>query len=67
MPLIGKQIILLCHDHDPDRVKVLLENRFHGILRPLDLALLRLESSSATATIGGPLFKQKPNPKASNS
>ncbi|CAO0822908.1 hypothetical protein DFAR_3370006 [Desulfarculales bacterium] len=26
-PLIGKQIILLYHDHDHDRVEVLLENR----------------------------------------
>ncbi|CAO0823241.1 hypothetical protein DFAR_350001 [Desulfarculales bacterium] len=61
--LIGKQII---HGHDHDRVEVLLEKCFHGLLRPLDLAvncrakrdhhLLRLESSSTTATTGGSLF-----------
>ncbi|CAO0821793.1 hypothetical protein DFAR_2650012 [Desulfarculales bacterium] len=59
-PLIGKQIIFLYHDHDPDRVEVLLESRSHGLLMPLDLVvnckvkrdqhLLRLEFSSTTAT-----------------
>ncbi|CAO0823216.1 hypothetical protein DFAR_3540006 [Desulfarculales bacterium] len=54
VPRISKQIILLYHSHDPDRVEVLLESRFHGLLKPLDLAvnfrvkrdyhLLRLES-----------------------
>ncbi|CAO0821051.1 hypothetical protein DFAR_2090029 [Desulfarculales bacterium] len=58
--LIGKQIIFLYHHHDHDRVEVLLKNRFHCLLKPLDLAincrvkrdhhLLRLESSSTTAT-----------------
>ncbi|CAO0824080.1 hypothetical protein DFAR_4040039 [Desulfarculales bacterium] len=62
VPLIGKQIIFLYHDHSPDRVEVLLGNRSHGLLRPLNLAvscrvkrnhhLLRLESSSTTATTG---------------
>ncbi|CAO0822021.1 hypothetical protein DFAR_2770042 [Desulfarculales bacterium] len=32
-PLIGKQIIFLYHDYDPDHVEVLLEDRFHGLLR----------------------------------
>ncbi|CAO0822578.1 hypothetical protein DFAR_3180006 [Desulfarculales bacterium] len=77
VPLIGKQIILLYHDHNPDRVEVLLENRPHGLLRPLDLAvncrvkrdhhLLRLESSSTTAPTGGSLFLQKSGPEVSNS
>ncbi|CAO0820956.1 hypothetical protein DFAR_2030011 [Desulfarculales bacterium] len=67
MPLIGKQIILHDHDHDHDRVKVLLENRSQGLLGPLDLALLRLESSSTTATIGGSLPLQKPDPEVSTS
>ncbi|CAO0820622.1 hypothetical protein DFAR_2860009 [Desulfarculales bacterium] len=77
MPLIGKQIILLYHNHDPNRVEILLENRFHGLVRPLDLAvncrvkldhhLLRLESSSTTAPTGGSLFSQKSNPEVSNS
>ncbi|CAO0819870.1 hypothetical protein DFAR_1150028 [Desulfarculales bacterium] len=66
VPLIGKQIILLYHDHHHDRVEVLLENRSHGLPRPLDLAvnyrvkrdhhLLRLEFSSTTAPTGGSLF-----------
>ncbi|CAO0821428.1 hypothetical protein DFAR_2330015 [Desulfarculales bacterium] len=77
MPLSGKQIILLYHNHNPDRVEALLENRSHGLLRPLDLAvnceakrdhhLLRLESSSTTATTGGSLFSQTPDPAISNS
>ncbi|CAO0823130.1 hypothetical protein DFAR_340013 [Desulfarculales bacterium] len=64
VPLIGKQIILFYHDHDPDRV-VLLGNRSHGLLNPLDLAvncrvkrdhhLLRLEFSSTTAPTDGSL------------
>ncbi|CAO0821238.1 hypothetical protein DFAR_2210046 [Desulfarculales bacterium] len=76
VPLISKRIILLYHDHDPDRVEVLLGNRSHGLLRPLDLAvncrvkrdhhLLRLESSSTTAPTGGSLFSQKPDPEGSN-
>ncbi|CAO0821831.1 hypothetical protein DFAR_2690020 [Desulfarculales bacterium] len=66
VPLIGKQIILLYHDHDPDRVEVLLENRSHGLPRPLNLAvkyrvkrdyhLLRLKSSSTTTFTSGFLF-----------
>ncbi|CAO0824199.1 hypothetical protein DFAR_490011 [Desulfarculales bacterium] len=77
VPLIGKQIILLYHDHDHDRVEVLLKNRSHDLLRPLALAvncgvkrdhhLLRLESSSTTAPTGGSLFLQKSGPEVSNS
>ncbi|CAO0823964.1 hypothetical protein DFAR_4000003 [Desulfarculales bacterium] len=77
MPLVGKKIILLYHDHDYDRVEVLLENRSHGLLQPLDLAvncrikrdhhLLRLESCSTTALTGGSLFSQKPDSEVSNS
>ncbi|CAO0820757.1 hypothetical protein DFAR_1860041 [Desulfarculales bacterium] len=76
-PLIGKQIIPLYHDHDLDRVEVLLENRSHGLLRPLNLAvncrvkrdrhLLRLGSSSTTAATGGSLFLQKLDPEVRNS
>ncbi|CAO0821321.1 hypothetical protein DFAR_2240004 [Desulfarculales bacterium] len=54
------------HDHDYDYVEVLLENRFHGLLRPLNLAvncrikrdyrLLRLEASSTTAFTDDSLF-----------
>ncbi|CAO0821565.1 hypothetical protein DFAR_2480015 [Desulfarculales bacterium] len=77
VPLIGKQIILLYHDHDHDFVEVLLENRSHDLLRPLALAvhcrvkrdhhLLRLESSSTTAPTSGYFFKQKPDLEVSNS
>ncbi|CAO0822986.1 hypothetical protein DFAR_3400005 [Desulfarculales bacterium] len=66
VPLIGKQIILLYHDLYHDRIEVLLKNRFHGVLRPLDLAvncrvkrdhhLLRLESSFTTAPTDGSFF-----------
>jgi putative transposase len=37
IPLIGKQITLLYHNHDPARVEILLEGRSHGFLTPLDL------------------------------
>jgi transposase InsO family protein len=37
VPLIGKQLTLLYHDHDPARVEILLEGRSHGFLTPLDL------------------------------
>ncbi|CAO0819632.1 hypothetical protein DFAR_1040019 [Desulfarculales bacterium] len=77
MPLIGKRIILLYHDHGSDRVEVLLENRFHDLLKLLDLAvncrvkrdhhLLRWEDSSTTAFTGGSLFSQKLDPEVSNS
>ncbi|CAO0821123.1 hypothetical protein DFAR_2120012 [Desulfarculales bacterium] len=77
VPLIGKQIILFYHDHNHGRVEVLLGNRSHGLLSPLDLAvncrvkrdhhLLRLESSSTTAPTGGSLFLQKSDPEFSNS
>ncbi|CAO0824498.1 hypothetical protein DFAR_670007 [Desulfarculales bacterium] len=76
-PLIGKQIILLYHDHDPDRVEVLLGDRFHDLLGPLGLAvncrvkrdhlLLRWESSSTTSPTGDSPFSQKPDSEVSNS
>lgn len=37
VPLIGKQLTLLYHDHDPARVEILFEGRSHGFLTPLDL------------------------------
>lgn len=37
VPLIGKQITLLYHDHDPARVEITLEGRSHGFLTVLDL------------------------------
>lgn len=77
VPLIGRQVTLLYHEHDPDRVEVLLENRSHGLLIPLDLAincrvrrdhhLLRLESDAAPAPTGGSLFSQKSDPEDSAS
>ena len=35
--LIGKQVTLLYHDHDPARIEVLFEGRSHGFLNRLDL------------------------------
>ncbi|CAO0823407.1 hypothetical protein DFAR_3690047 [Desulfarculales bacterium] len=77
VPLIGKRIIVLYHDHDHDRVEVLLKNHSHGLLQPLDLAvncrakrdhhLLRLESSSTTTPTGDSLFLQKSDQEVNNS
>ena len=39
VPLIGQQVTLLYHEHDPKRVEVRLQNRSHGFLAPLDLAV----------------------------
>lgn len=36
VPLIGKKVVLLYHDHDPARVEVLFEGRSHGFLPLLD-------------------------------
>jgi putative transposase len=35
--LLGKQVTLLYHDHDPARVEIHLEGQSHGFLTPLDL------------------------------
>jgi transposase InsO family protein len=35
--LIGKQITILYHDHDPDRVEVVCEGKSYGLLTPVDL------------------------------
>jgi putative transposase len=35
--LIGKQVTLLYHDHDPGRVEILFESRSHGFINRLDL------------------------------
>ena len=37
LPLIGKSLSLLYHDHDPARVEILFENHSFGFLKPLDL------------------------------
>jgi transposase InsO family protein len=37
VPLIGKPVTLLYHDHDPARVEVLFEEHSFGFLQPLDL------------------------------
>jgi hypothetical protein len=37
VPLIGKSVTLLYHDHDPARIEVLFEERSFGFLQPLDL------------------------------
>jgi len=35
--LIGKQVTLLYHDHDPARIEILFEGHSHGFLNRLDL------------------------------
>jgi putative transposase len=37
VPLIGKAVSLLYHDHDPLRIEVLFEDRSFGFLKPIDL------------------------------
>jgi len=37
VPLIGKYVTVLYHDHNPTRVEILLEGKSHGFLKPLDL------------------------------
>jgi len=66
VPLIGKQVTVLYHEHDPKRVEVRLQDRSHGFLVPLDLAvnarvkrkhnLVRLESGDDSSPAGGSLF-----------
>lgn len=73
VPLIGKQVILLYHEHDLDRIEVQLENRSHGLLIPLDIAVncrvkrdrhvLKLESNTTPAHTGGALFSKNSDPE----
>jgi len=37
VPLIGKQVTLLYHDHDPARVEIQFNGQCHGFLTPVDL------------------------------
>ncbi len=37
VPLIGKQVTLLYHDHDPARVEIQFDGQCHGFLTPVDL------------------------------
>jgi transposase InsO family protein len=37
VPLIGKQLTLLYHDHEPARVEILFDGRSYGLLTPVDL------------------------------
>jgi putative transposase len=67
VPLIGKQVVVLYHDQGLDRVEVMLDNRSHGFLIPLDLAvncrvrrqkhLLTLDTD-AKPPAGGALFSK---------
>jgi transposase InsO family protein len=58
VPLIGKQVTLMYHEHDPARVEVLLENRSHGLLRPVNLQV----NSRVRRTRGHDLLESTPNP-----
>lgn len=35
--LIGKQVLLLFHENDPQRVEILFDHKSHGLLTPVDL------------------------------
>jgi len=37
VPLIGKQVTLLYHDHDPARIEIQFNGQCHGLLSPVDL------------------------------
>jgi putative transposase len=37
VPLIGKQVTLLYHDHDPARIEIQFNGQCHGFLTPVDL------------------------------
>ncbi|MFH1124415.1 MAG: hypothetical protein V1758_12225 [Pseudomonadota bacterium] len=37
IPLIGKQVLCLYHDEQPQRVEVVHEHKSYGFLTPLDL------------------------------
>lgn len=37
IPLIGKHIVVLYHDHQPQRVEVFYERKSYGLLTPVDL------------------------------
>lgn len=70
VPLIGKQVTLMYHDHDPARVEIFFENRSHGFVRPVDLRvntrvrrehhILLLDDHPAPVT-GGRLHFHTPN------
>jgi transposase InsO family protein len=70
VPLIGKQVTLLFHDHDMATVEILFESRSHGLLRPVDLKVncrvrrakdsLALEPASRSTLSSGKLpFRAK--------
>lgn len=37
VPLIGQQVTLLYHDHEPERVEIMLGKKSYGLARPVDL------------------------------
>lgn len=73
--LIGKQVTLLYHDHDPARIEILFENRSHGVLNRLDLhvncrvrrvdrSVLAIEPLTATSPGTGKLPLSAPEDEA---
>lgn len=70
VPLIGKQVTLLYHDHDPSRVEILLQGLSHGFATTVDLNVncrvsrhqerLIIEPTAGTRATGGKLsFRPK--------
>ncbi|MBF0530829.1 MAG: DDE-type integrase/transposase/recombinase [Deltaproteobacteria bacterium] len=37
VPLIGRQVLILYHEHEPERIEVKYEQKSYGFLRPVDL------------------------------
>jgi transposase InsO family protein len=68
IPLIGRRVLLLYHEHEPGRVEVFWEQKSHGMLVPVDLHVncrvkrarnknTEIESSAKPAYKGGALWK----------
>lgn len=66
--LIGKRVLLLYHEHEPQKIEVFWEQKSHGFLVPVDLHVncrvkrnknrnTELESSTDAAYQGGGLWK----------
>lgn len=66
--LIGKRVLLLYHEHEPQKIEVFWEQKSHGFLVPVDLHVncrvkrdrnrnTELESSTDVAYQGGGLWK----------
>ncbi len=68
VPLIGKRVLLLYHEHEPGKVEVFWKQKSHGLLVPVDIHVncrvkrdrnknTELESSTKPVYQGGALWK----------